>query len=250
MSTLANKIAIVTGAASGFGAEIARLYVENGAKVVIADLNLEGGQAVSAELGSSAIAVKCDVTSAADINNAVQECVETFGTPSIVVNNAGYAYKTCPLLEVDEATFDRTFAINVKSIYHMAQAVVPLMQERRTGVILNIGSTAGIRPRPGTVWYNASKGAVNLLSKAMAVELAPFGIRVNAICPVIGATAMLENFLGAPDTPENRAAFIATIPMGRLSEPRDVANAALFLASDSANFLTGLELPVDGGRTI
>lgn len=250
MRSLSNKIAIVTGAASGFGAEIARLYVENGAKVVIADLNLEGGEAVAAELGGNAIAVRCDVTSAHDINAAVQACTAAFGVPDIVVNNAGYAYKTRPLLEVDEATFDRTFAINVKSIYHMTQAVVPLMQERRKGVILNIGSTAGIRPRPGTVWYNASKGAVNLLSKAMAVELAPFGIRVNAICPVIGATAMLENFLGAPDTPENRAAFIATIPMGRLSEPQDVANAALFLASDQANFLTGVELPVDGGRTI
>ena len=151
---------------------------------------------------------------------------------------------------MDEATYDRMFNVNVKSIFHMAHAVVPLMRERGAGVILNVGSTAGLRPRPGLTWYNASKGAVNLLSKSMAVELGPDGIRVNAICPVIGETALLEKFMGVPDTPENRAKFIATIPLGRLSRPADVANAALFLASDAAEFISGVEFPVDGGRTV
>jgi 3-oxoacyl-[acyl-carrier protein] reductase len=151
---------------------------------------------------------------------------------------------------VDEATYDRMFNVNVKSIFHMAHAVVPLMRAQGHGVILNVGSTAGLRPRPGLTWYNASKGAVNLLSKSMAVELGPDGIRVNAICPVIGETALLEKFMGVPDTPENRAKFIATIPLGRLSRPADVANAALFLASDAAEFISGVEFPVDGGRTV
>jgi len=138
----------------------------------------------------------------------------------------------------------------VKSIFHMAHAVVPLMRQQRGGVILNVGSTAGIRPRPGLTWYNGSKGAVNLLSKSMAVELGPDGIRVNAICPVIGETGLLEKFMGVPDTPENRAKFIATIPLGRMSRPADVAAAALFLASDAANFISGVEFPVDGARTV
>ena len=154
------------------------------------------------------------------------------------------------MLEVDEETFDRVFDINVKSIFHMTHAVVPLMRQQGGGVILNVGSTAGIRPRPGLTWYNASKGAVNLLSKSMAVELGPDRIRVNAICPVIGETALLEAFMGVPDTPENRAKFIATIPMGRLSRPDDVAAAAVFLASDESAFISGVEFPVDGARTV
>jgi len=168
----------------------------------------------------------------------------------VVVNNAGWTHRNRPLLEVDEETFDRVFDINVKSIFHMTHAVVPLMRAQGGGVILNVGSTAGIRPRPGLTWYNASKGAVNLLSKSMAVELGPDRIRVNAICPVIGETALLEAFMGVPDTPENRAKFIATIPMGRLSRPDDVAAAALFLASDEAAFISGVEFPVDGARTV
>jgi len=150
----------------------------------------------------------------------------------------------------DEATFDKVYAINVKSIFHMVHAVVPLMRKARRGVILNIGSTAGIRPRPGLTWYNSSKGAVNLMSKSLAVELGADNIRVNAICPVMGATGLLEQFMGMPDTPENRKKFIATIPMGRLSTPLDIAKAAVFLASDDAEFITGVEFPVDGGRTV
>ena len=154
------------------------------------------------------------------------------------------------MLNVDEATFDKVFAVNVKSIYYMAHAVIPLMRERKSGVILNIGSTAGIRPRPGLTWYNASKAAVNVMSKSMAAELGPDNIRVNAICPVMGATGLIEQFLGGPDTPESRAKIVAGIPLGRLSTPEDVAYAALYLASDAARFITGIELPVDGGRTI
>ena len=247
---LKGKVAIVTGAASGFGAEIARVYAREGASVVIADLNEAGARKVADEIGPAALAVRCDVSKRADIDHVLSSTISKFGAPDIVVNNAGYTHRNQPLLDVDEATFDRVFDVNVKAIYHMTMAVVPVMRERRSGCIINIGSTAGIRPRPGLTWYNASKGAVNLLSKSLAVELAPDGIRVNAICPVMGDTGMLADFMGVPDTPENRAKFVATIPMGRMSKPSDIANAALFLVQDSSSFLTGLEMPVDGGRTI
>ena len=247
---LENKTAIVTGAASGFGAEIARQYIAEGANVALADINEAGARALAESLGERAIAVRCDVTQRADIDALVQRTVEAFGGLDIVVNNAGWTHKNGPLLDVDEATFDRVYDINVKSIFHMVHAVVPRMRQQRSGVILNIGSTAGIRPRPGLTWYNSSKGAVNLMSKSLAVELGPDGIRVNAICPVMGATGLLEQFMGMPDTPENRKKFIGSIPMGRLSEPRDIARAAVFLASDDAEFITGVEFPVDGGRTV
>lgn len=250
MAQLQGKITIVTGAAGGFGAGIARAYHKEGARVVIADINLPMAQALAAELGPNASAVLCDVTDGVQVRAAVRHCIDTYGVPDVVVNNAGTTHRNQPMLDVDEKTFDRMYAVNVKSLYHMAQAVVPLMRERKSGVILNVGSVAGIRPRPGLTWYNSSKGAVNMLSKSMAVELAPDGIRVNAICPVMGATALLGDFMGMDDTPENRARFIASIPLGRLCEAEDVANAAVFLASDAAAFLTGLEMPVDGGRTI
>ena len=247
---LKDQVAIVTGAASGFGAEIARQYIAEGAKVAVADINGSGAQAVAAALGANAMAVTCDVTKRADIDALVKATVERFGKLDIVVNNAGWTHKNQPLLDVEEATFDRVYDINVKSIFFMIHAVVPLMRKARRGVILNVGSTAGIRPRPGLTWYNSSKGAVNLMSKSLAVELGPDNIRVNAICPVMGATGLLESFMGMPDTPENRKKFIATIPMGRLSTPLDIAKAAVFLASDDAEFITGVEFPVDGGRTV
>ena len=247
---LKDKVAIITGAASGFGAEIARVYAREGARVVIADLNEAGAQAVAAGIGPAAVGIKCDVTKRADIDHAVKTAVDKFGTVDIVVNNAGYTHKNQPFLNVDEASFDRCFDVNVKAIYHMINAVVPLMRAKKSGVIINVGSTAGIRPRPGLSWYNASKGAANLLTKSLAVELAPDNIRVNVIAPVMGVTGMLGDFMGVPDTPENRARFSASIPLGRLAVPQDIANAALFLASDDAAFLTGVELPVDGGRTV
>jgi 3-oxoacyl-[acyl-carrier protein] reductase len=250
MKQLARKIAIVTGGASGFGEAIVRLYVAEGAQVMLADVNIKQGKAIAKELGPQCAFSKCDVSLAADVRAMVKACVKTFGAPDIVVNNAGTTHLNRPMLEIDEATFDMVYAVNVKSIFHMTHAVVPLMRAKKGGVILNVGSTAGIRPRPGLTWYNGSKGAVNLLSKSMAVELGPDGIRVNAICPVIGETALLEKFMGVPDTPENRARFIATIPLGRMSRPSDIASAALYLASDQAAFISGVEFPVDGARTV
>ena len=250
MAALAGKIAIVTGAGGGFGEGIARAYVEASARVIVADIKADAAQRVAHELGAAASPFTVDVTNKAQVEALVRYCVDTFGSPDIVVNNAGTTHKNRPMLEVDEATFDRVFAVNVKSIYHMTQAVLPLLRQQGGGVILNVGSTAGIRPRPGLTWYNASKGAVNLLSKSMAVELGPENIRVNAICPVMGATGLLEDFMGVPDTPENRARFTGTIPIGRLSTAEDIATVAVFLASDAAAFLTGIEFPVDGGRTI
>jgi len=247
---LQNKIAIVTGAASGFGAEIARTFVTEGARVVIADINESAARDLASELGDLAMGLKCDVSSATEVSELVSQTCTLFGDPDIIVNNAGITHKNGPMLDVDEDTFDWIFNVNVKAIFHMSKAVIPIMRRRRSGVILNVGSVAGIRPRPGLTWYNASKGAVNVLSKSMAAELGPDNIRVNAICPVLGVTGLLEAFMGAPDTPENRARFLATIPLGRLAEGRDVANAALFLASDEADFITGLEMPVDGGRSV
>ncbi len=247
---LKDKVAIVTGAAGGFGEGIAQLYASEGAKVAVVDINGDGAKKVAAAIGANAIAVTCDVTKRADIDAAVAATRKAFGRVDIVVNNAGWSHKNGPLLDVDEATFDKVYAINVKSIFHMTHAVVPVMRAQKAGSIINIGSTAGIRPRPGLTWYNSSKGAVNLLSKSLAVDLAPDGIRVNVICPVMGATGLLEQFMGMPDTPENRKKFLATIPLGRLSTPLDIARAALWLASDEAEFITGVELPVDGGRTV
>lgn len=247
---LEGKVAIVTGGAAGFGEGIVRLFAAQGARVAIADLDAVKGEQLAAELGAQVRFFRTDVASRSDVDALVQGTVAVFGDPHIVVNNAGTTHRNMPMLEVDEPTFDRMFAVNVKSIYHMAMAVVPLMRKRRQGVILNVGSTAGIRPRPGLTWYNGSKGAVNLLSKSMAVELGPDGIRVNAICPVMGETGLLEKFMGVPDTPENRKRFLATIPLGRLCRASDVAAAALYLASDAAEFISGVEFPVDGARTV
>lgn len=250
MTQLKNKIAIVTGSGGGFGEGIAQAYVHEGARVIVADINGDAAKRVASALGANASAFTCDVTRADQVQALLAHCVSTFGIPDIVVNNAGTTHKNRPMLEVDEAMFDKVFAVNVKSIFHMAHAVVPLMRQNKHGVILNIGSVAGIRPRPGLSWYNASKGAVNLLSKSMAVELGPENIRVNAICPVMGVTGLFEDFMGLPDTPTNRAKFLGTIPLGRFAQASDVAAAAVFLASDAAEFFTGLEMPVDGGRTI
>lgn len=250
MFRLDGKVAIVTGAGGGFGEGIAKAYVEQGAKVVVADIRLDSAERVVQELGDNARAFEVDVSNGAQVQALVNFTKEVFGSVDIVVNNAAITHKNQPMLDVEEDEFDRLYAVNVKSIYLMSKAVVPVMREQKNGVILNIGSVAGIRPRPGLTWYNGSKGAVNLLSKSMAVELGPDNIRVNAICPVMGMTGMFELFTGLPNTPENNAKFIGTIPLGRFSEPKDIAAASVFLASDEAGFFTGIELPVDGGRTI
>jgi len=244
-----NQTVLITGAASGFGEATARRFAEAGARVAIVDLNSDKAEAVAASIGAGkAIGLRADVSVRADIDAAIKATVDAFGVPDIVINNAGYTHRNGPLLDVDEATFDRVFDVNVKSIFHMVQAVAPAMRDNGGGVMLNVGSVAGIRPRPGLTWYNASKGAANTLSKSLAVELAPWKIRVNAICPVMGVTGMLEDFMGMPDTPENRQKYLASIPLGRFCEPDDVAEAALYLAG--ADYITGVSLPVDGGRTV
>ncbi len=247
--SLAGQVAFVTGAASGFGKAIAETFVVAGAKVAIVDRDLDGARRVAETLGAHGLAVGCDVSDKAQVEDAVAATVHAFGGLHIVVNNAGVSHVNRPLLEIQEAEFDRVMAINVKSIYLTTLAAVPALKAAGGGSILNIGSTAGIRPRPGLTWYNASKGAVNLLSKSMAVELAPEGIRVNCIAPVAGETPLLPTFMGA-DTPELRAKFIASIPLGRLSQPQDIANAALFLSAAQADFVTGVVLEVDGGRCV
>jgi 3-oxoacyl-[acyl-carrier protein] reductase len=250
MSGLSNKIAIVTGAGSGFGAAIARAYAKENAKVVLADLNLEAAQRVAKELGENGSAVACDVSNGDQVQAMVRHCVARFGAPDVVINNAGTTHRNQPMLDVGEATFDRVFAVNVKSIYLMAQAVIPLMREKKDGVIINVGSVGAIRPRPGLTWYNSSKGAVRVMTKSMAAELASDGIRVNLISPVMAPTGLLNDFMGVADNAENRARFVSTIPLGRMCDPDDVANVAVFLASAEARFLTGVEVPVDGGRSI
>ena len=247
---LANKVAIVTGAGGGFGEGIAQRFIEEGAKVAVVDLRGDAAERVAKALGGNAIAIQADVSSGADVSRTIKETTSKLGTPHILVNNAGTTHKNKPLLEVTEDEFDLMFRVNVKSIYLYVREIAPVMRDAGGGVILNVGSTAGIRPRPGLTWYNATKGAVNLVSKSLAVELAPWKIRVNSICPVMGETGLLENFMGMPDTPENRDKFIATIPLGRMSRPADIANATLYLASDEAEFITGVDLPVDGGRTV
>ena len=246
---LAGKVAIVTGAGSGFGEGIAKLYAGEGASVIVADVNGDAASRVAGEIGASAHAVTADVGKRADAEAMCRAAGERFGGLDILVNNAGYTHRNGSLMEVDEDTFDRIFQVNAKAIYLATQAAVPMMKARGGGVILNTASTAGLRPRPGLTWYNASKGWAITATKSMAVELAPDNIRVNALCPVAGETGMLSLFMGE-DTPEKRAQFVASIPLGRLSQPRDIANAALWLASDEADFITGVALEVDGGRCI
>ncbi|RBO54012.1 short chain dehydrogenase [Rhodovulum sp. BSW8] len=247
---LDGKATLVTGAASGFGRGIAETYIREGARVAVVDIDRDRAGAVARELGENALAIGCDVSKGDEVAAAVAATQEAFGRLDIVVNNAGWTNRNQPLMETDEATFRKIYDINVLSIFHMTKACVPLWRTQGGGVMLNVGSTAGIRPRPGLTWYNSSKGAVNLMTRSLAVELAPDRVRVNGIAPVMGVTGLLEQFMGVPDTPENRERFIATIPLRRLSEPRDVANAALYLGSDEADFITGVILEVDGGRTI
>lgn len=246
---LQGKVAVITGAGGGFGEGIARRFAAEGAHVVVADLKADAAQRVASEIGHDAIAITGDVSNGADVRAMVTAAVDRFGSLDIVVNNAGTTHRNQPILDVDEATFDRVYAVNVKSIYWMTQAAVPVLRrQKRGGSIINISSTAGIRPRPGLVWYNGTKGAVNTMTQCMAIELAPDNIRVNAICPVLGATGLTELFMGQPDNPEIRAKFLSTIPLGRMSQPSDIANACVWLGEDASSFITGVLLPVDGGR--
>jgi 3-oxoacyl-[acyl-carrier protein] reductase len=246
---LRDKIAIVTGAASGFGKGIAERFAAEGARVVLNDINAEQGELVARAIGDRARFVQGDVTKDADVKRMVEFTLAQFGDLHVVVNNAGTTHRNQPMLDVTEEQFDRIYAVNVKSLFLTARHAVPHMRAKRNGVFITIASTAGVRPRPGLTWYNGSKGAAIVTSRSMAAELAKDNIRVNVINPVAGETAMLAQFMGE-DTPEKRAQFVASIPLGRLSQPSDIATAAVFFASDEASFVTGACLEVDGGRCV
>lgn len=241
------KVAIVTGGASGFGEGIARRFAQEGARVAIADLNEEAAQKLAKELGG--LAIRADISRGNDVKTLVQAVRAKLGEIDILVNNAGIGHTPQPLDTLAEDTFDRILAVNAKSVFLTAREIVPAMKARKRGAILNIASTGGVSPRPNLTWYNASKGWMITATRAMAVELAPFGIRVNAINPVAGETPLLATFMGQ-DTPEIRAKFLASIPIGRFSTTDDIAAAASFLVSEEASMITGVALEVDGGRCI
>ncbi len=244
---LEGKNAIVTGGGSGFGGGIASKFAAEGARVMIADINPDAAKTVAHQLDG--IACEVDVADAASVAAMSEAAMAAFGRVDILVNNAGITHLPKPMEDVDEEEFDRVLAVNAKSVYLTARALVPHMKSNQSGTILNIASTAGISPRPRLNWYNASKGWMITATKAMAVELAPEGIRVNALCPVAGETPLLSSFMGE-DTPEMRAKFLSTIPLGRFSTPEDMGNAACYLCSDEASMITGVAMEVDGGRCI
>ncbi len=246
---LAGKTAIVTGGASGFGAGIVRKFLAEGARVMIADINGDAAAQMADDMDDAAIAQTVDVSNGDSVQAMVDAAMATYGHLDILVNNAGVCHQPGPLEDVAEDEFDRTLIVNAKSVYLTARALVPHMKSRKAGTILNVASTAGVSPRPNLNWYNASKGWMITATKTMAIELAPAGIRVNAINPVAGETPLLKTFMGE-DTPEMRAKFLSTIPLGRFSQPEDMGNAACFLCSDEASMITGIAMEVDGGRCI
>jgi 3-oxoacyl-[acyl-carrier protein] reductase len=244
---LKDRTAIVTGGGSGFGAGIVRRFAQEGATVMVADIAMDAARAVAAEVGG--VAWKADVAVDASVAAMCTEALGLWGRVDILVNNAGITHLPKPMEEVTEEEFDRVLAVNAKSVFLTARHLVPAMKAAGRGAILNVASTAGLSPRPRLNWYNASKGWMITATKAMAVELAPAGVRVNAIAPVAGETPLLKSFMGE-DTPEMRARFLATIPLGRFSTPQDMGNAAVFLCSEEASMVTGAVLEVDGGRCI
>ncbi len=246
---LDGKTAVVTGGASGFGAGIVEKFLQEGARVLIADINGEAAAEMAGQSGPNAVAHTVDVADGASVQAMADAALSAFGHVDILVNNAGITHLPTPLEDVSEDDFDRVYNVNMKSVYLTARALVPHMKERAAGAILNVASTAGLSPRPNLNWYNASKGWMITATKTMAVELAPAGVRVNAICPVAGETPLLKSFMGE-DTPEIRAKFLSTIPIGRFSTPQDMGNAACFLCSDEAGMITGTAMEVDGGRCI
>jgi len=250
MGRLDGQVAIITGGGSGFGKGIALKYVQEGAKVLITDLNEENGQNVAKEIGCEF--QKANAVSKGDWEAVLKTAVDKFGGVNIVVNNAGATYTKKPTLDVTPDDFDICVNVNMKSIYYSVNVILPYIQkQKKGGSFIQIASTAGIRPRPGLVWYNASKAACINATKAMAVEYATEQIRFNAVCPVFaGGTGMTAQFLGAEDTIENRQGYISSIPIGRMCTPSDIANACCYLASDEAAMVTGITLEVDGGRCV
>jgi 3-oxoacyl-[acyl-carrier protein] reductase len=246
---LADKVAIVTGGGSGIGAGIARRFAQEGARVIVADLKLEAAKSVATELGGDAVALQVDVSNGASVAAFSAEVARVAGDVDVLVNNAGIGHVPQQLEALGEQEFERVFAVNCRSIYLTAREFVPRMKARRRGAILNVASTAGVSPRPRLTWYNASKGWVITATRSMAVELAPFGVRVNAINPVASETPLLKTFMGE-DTPEVRAKFLSTIPLGRFATPDDMGHAAAYLCSDESSMVTGVALEVDGGRCI
>jgi len=244
---LKNKIAIITGGGSGFGAGIVKKFIQEGAKVVVADINLKNAKKVAMDTGGFAIEV--DVSNSLSFKNMVDKTLEKFGKIEIMVNNAGITHLPNSMENISEAEFDKIFAVNSKSVFFSAKYLVPKMTSIGGGNILNVASTAGISPRPNLSWYNATKGWMISATKAMAIELASKRIRVNALAPVAGETPLLKSFMGG-DTPEKREKFLSTIPIGRFSTPDDMGNAACFLCSEEASMITGVVLQVDGGRCI
>ncbi|EER41052.1 oxidoreductase [Histoplasma capsulatum var. duboisii H88] len=248
---LEGKVAIVTGGGSGFGAAIARRYAQEGAKVVVGDINVVGGEKVASENPASIAFMKMDVTKEEDWKAVVDQTASKFGHVDILVNNAGTTYRNKPSMEVTIEEFQRVFDVNVKSIFHASKAFIPkLLEQGKGGSIINISSTGASRPRPGLVWYNASKGAVSNVTKGLAAEYGPNQIRVNNVCPLLSGTGLFEMFVGVPDTPENRAKFISNVPLGRLTEPDDVANMCVYLGSEEGAFINGTDMIVDGGKCI
>ncbi|KAM0795503.1 oxidoreductase [Usnea florida] len=248
---LAGKVAIVTGGGSGYGAGIATLFAEQGAKVVVADINEDGGKRTIGAMPDSMRFHKTNVAKEGDWRSLVEATQRAFGSINCLVNNAGTTYRNKPTLDVTEADFDKCFDVNVKSIFFGTSAVIPqLLKQKIGGSIINIASVGATRPRPGLVWYNSSKGAVWNATKGLAAEFGPQGIRVNSVCPLLGGTGLFEAFSGVPDTPENRARFLSNVPLGRLCEASDVASACLYFASDDSSFVTGINMEVDGGRAV
>lgn len=246
---LENKTAIVTGGASGFGAGIVRKFHAEGARVLIADLNEEMANDLASALGDGVEVIRTNVADGGDVEQMALRAMTLWGQIDILINNAGVTHLPAAMEDITEEDFDKVLAVNVKSVFLTAKTIVPLMKQRGQGAILNVASTAGVSPRPRLSWYNASKGWMNNATKGMAVELAPAGVRVNALNPVAGETPLLKSFLGE-DTPEMRAKFLATIPIGRFSTPEDMGNAACYLCSDEASMITGVCMEVDGGRCI
>ncbi len=245
---LSGKTAIVTGGASGFGAGIVRKFADEGARVLVVDINADGAASMAGEIAHGALSFGCNVADGASVAEMAAFAIKEFGQVDILVNNAGITHLPKPMEDVTDEEFDRVFAVNCKSVYLTARELVPHMKANG-GAILNVASTAGLSPRPKLNWYNASKGWMITATKTMAVELAPSKLRVNAICPVAGETPLLASFMGE-DTPEMRAKFLSTIPLGRFSTPEDMGNAACFLCSDEARMITGVAMEVDGGRCI